>query len=178
MRLFGKVDGVIDRFDRAEWLSPPFDGAWGEGTAPSRVARFVKIAAAVASELNGTSFAMPFTAMRAYRPVFSLPELETLRVTVMPREYKGTPQTRGKDQYDYQIDVAVQKKIDLDTVKEGDALMALVEEIQTHFRGGRLAAYEGAAWVKAANDPAYVPEHIDQRKVFTSVATLTYRVLG
>lgn len=28
MRLFGKVDGAIDRFDRAEWLSMPFDLAW------------------------------------------------------------------------------------------------------------------------------------------------------
>jgi len=28
MRLFGKVDGVVDRFDRAGWLSLPFDLAW------------------------------------------------------------------------------------------------------------------------------------------------------
>lgn len=25
MRLFGRVNGAIDRFDRAEWLTPPFD---------------------------------------------------------------------------------------------------------------------------------------------------------
>lgn len=25
MRLFGKVDGVIDRYDRAGWLTMPFD---------------------------------------------------------------------------------------------------------------------------------------------------------
>lgn len=30
MRLFGKVDGVIDRFDRAEWLTMPFDLAFAE----------------------------------------------------------------------------------------------------------------------------------------------------
>lgn len=29
MRLFGKVDGAIDRFDRAEWLTGPFDLSWG-----------------------------------------------------------------------------------------------------------------------------------------------------
>ena len=28
MRLFGKVDGSVDRYDRAEWLSMPFDLAW------------------------------------------------------------------------------------------------------------------------------------------------------
>ena len=25
MRLFGKVNGTIDRFDRAQWMTPPFD---------------------------------------------------------------------------------------------------------------------------------------------------------
>ena len=28
MRLFGKVNGTIDRFDRAGWLTRPFDGAF------------------------------------------------------------------------------------------------------------------------------------------------------
>lgn len=28
MRLFGKVDGGVNRFDRAEWLTPPFDIAF------------------------------------------------------------------------------------------------------------------------------------------------------
>lgn len=28
MRLFGKVDSQINRFDRAAWLTPPFDGSF------------------------------------------------------------------------------------------------------------------------------------------------------
>lgn len=28
MRLFGKVDGAIDRYDRAGWLTMPFDKAF------------------------------------------------------------------------------------------------------------------------------------------------------
>lgn len=28
MRLFGKVDSTVDRYDRAEWLTPPFDAAF------------------------------------------------------------------------------------------------------------------------------------------------------
>jgi hypothetical protein len=28
MRLFGRLDGTIDRYDRADWLTPPFDLAF------------------------------------------------------------------------------------------------------------------------------------------------------
>lgn len=31
MRLFGTVNDGIDRYDRAEWLTPPFDLTWSSG---------------------------------------------------------------------------------------------------------------------------------------------------
>lgn len=38
MRLFGKVDGTIDRFDRAGWMTGPFDLAFAHvATGPFRV---------------------------------------------------------------------------------------------------------------------------------------------
>lgn len=37
MRLFGKVDGVVNRYDRAEWLSIPFDLAFASVAPPSVV---------------------------------------------------------------------------------------------------------------------------------------------
>jgi hypothetical protein len=30
MRLFGFLDGILDRLDRAGWLTPPFDLAFGK----------------------------------------------------------------------------------------------------------------------------------------------------
>lgn len=33
MRLFGKRDGAVDRLDRAEWLTPPFDLAFSAAAA-------------------------------------------------------------------------------------------------------------------------------------------------
>jgi len=33
MRLFGKVDSTIDRYDGAEWLIPPFDLSLASGAA-------------------------------------------------------------------------------------------------------------------------------------------------
>lgn len=33
MRLFGKIDNAINRFDRAQWLTPVFDLAFGSAAA-------------------------------------------------------------------------------------------------------------------------------------------------
>lgn len=33
MRLFGKIDTAISRFDRAQWMSAPFDLAWSAAPA-------------------------------------------------------------------------------------------------------------------------------------------------
>lgn len=35
MRLFGVVDGTVDRFDRAGWMTPPFDVAFALAFDPS-----------------------------------------------------------------------------------------------------------------------------------------------
>jgi hypothetical protein len=42
MRLFGKVDGTIDRFDRAGWLTPPFDMAFSSTAYQAAVPLFAK----------------------------------------------------------------------------------------------------------------------------------------
>ena len=40
MRLFGETDGLLDRFDRAEWMTPPFDlSLLGTAITPSTSVR-------------------------------------------------------------------------------------------------------------------------------------------
>ena len=72
---------------------------------------------------------------------------------------------------------AVQKKFETEANVELDPLMNLAEEISDHFRGRRLASYPNAAWLKTEQSVLYAPEHIDELRQFTSVLTLTYRVL-
>ena len=137
------------------------------------------IAEAVVSELNGGSFSQTFTAERGYAPAFELPEMKDLHVTVVPKGAAVMPGSRGHNQHDYQIDVAVQKKLSAVAADnaEIDALMALVEEIADFFRLRRLAAKPEAIWVKADNAPIYSSEHLSELRQFTSVLTLTFRVV-
>jgi hypothetical protein len=133
------------------------------------------IAEAIVTALNGHAFSQPFTAERAYLVERTLPELATLRVTVAANAVEMTTAGRGLAQEDIQIDVAIRKRVDPADNAEMDALMRLVAEIANFIRAtGR---FNDAAWVKTENMPIYSPEHLGELRQFTSVLTLTLRVM-
>ena len=136
----------------------------------------IDIADAVTDELNAGSFGQPFLAERLYRPEFDLAEFKTLRVTVVPKGLSTSGLSRGQDQFDVSVDVAVQKKLQTEDAGEIDPLMTLVEEIADTFRSRRLSSAPAAVWVKTENVPIYSPDHLETKKLFTSVLTLTFRV--
>jgi hypothetical protein len=136
----------------------------------------VDVAQAVTEELNGGSFSQGFTAERHYQPVFELPDMKTLHVTVVPRAITIATLDRGRCQHDVQIDVAVQKKFGSDAPVEIDPLMDLVQEIADFFRQRRLAGCPTAVWVKTENAPLYAQEHMNEMRQFTSVLTFSFRI--
>ena len=138
------------------------------------------IADAVVTELNGAApgtFDQSFTAERHYRPQFDLAELKTVRVSVVPKAIGITSLMRNANQHDVSIDVAVQKKVSPTDAAELDGLMLLTEQIADFFRLRRLSALPEALWTKTDNVPVYSPEHLETKQVFTSVLTLTFRVV-
>jgi hypothetical protein len=137
-------------------------------------ATIVQIADAVVAQLNATPFSRPLHAERHYLPQFELSEMTELRVSVVPRSVASKGLDRNRDSFDYQVDVAVQQKLD-PTPGNLDALMALVEEIADHFRSHPLAGHPQARCTEVENAPVYAPEHLDEFRQFTSVLTLTFR---
>ena len=138
------------------------------------------IADAVVAQLNATEFSQSFKANRSYLPRFDLAEMKDLHVTVVPKGVVILPGTRAHNQHDFQIDVAVQKKLATGADEEIDALMTLVDEIADHFRMKRLEGFEGfpsAVWTKTEHAPIYAQEHLEQLGQFTSVMTLTFQVM-
>lgn len=141
------------------------------------MSEIVQIADAVVAALNAASFSQPVAAQRSYLPQFELPEMEDLHVTVVPKTVEITGAARGTGAYDYKIDVAVQKRFQNGDAPELDPLLRLVEEIADHFRFKRLEDYPGAAWVQTEHAALYAPEHMENLRQFTSLLTLTFRVL-
>jgi hypothetical protein len=145
----------------------------------------IEIADAVAAELNAAELSMPFVAERRYVPRFKLrrnqpgegaglPDLDTLRVSVVPRELSAVTLTRRSHDFDYLIDVAVQKRLEDDEPATVDPYMQLTEEVLDLFRGGTLPGLD-AKCVAVTNEPIYAPEHLNDSNVFTSLVTLTFR---
>ena len=142
------------------------------------MAAIIDIAEAVKEELNGGSFSQAFTAERHYQPTFDLQEMKTLHVTVVPKDIEMQLATRSSSQHDCRIDVAIQKKLTAGDLPEIDELMGLVEEVISFLSRRKLASVPNALWIKTVNEPIYAAEHMEQFRQFTSILTLTYRLLG
>lgn len=138
----------------------------------------VALADAVVSELNGEGWSLPFVARRLYRPRFEPADLKTLQVSVVPRSLVIEAASRADDSRQCQIDIAVQQRLDAELSEEIDPLLGLVEEIARHFRLRRPAAMPTAVCVKVENDPVYAVEHLDELRCFTSILTLSFRMVG
>jgi len=138
----------------------------------------VSIAEAVVSALNSHTFSKPFTSERSFVPKFDLKDLKTLKVVVVPRGRVLSIADRSRAQQDYAIDIGVLQKLTGTTAEQVDPMIALAEEIADFFRGKRLPGYPAAAWFKTEHSPLYDVEHLDQLRQFTSVMSVSYRVLA
>lgn len=148
-----------------------------------------KLAEAVKAELNaapaGTFAAALWPAggaVRCYEPVIDLAALASTHVTVLARSVDLAPLDRSRTDQRISIDVAVQKKIASDAAgaadaDEMDSLCLLVEQVLGFLTRRRLAGFPGALWTGCSNDPIYWPTHLAEKRVFTSVITVTYMVV-
>ena len=136
----------------------------------------IDIADALTALLNGHDFSEEFEAAREYRLLVDLADMKDLRVTVVPKTLAMVAADRSRVQQDVEIDIVVQQKLDEGDADELDGLMSVVEEIAGFLKFKRLESV-GASWVKTANEPIFAPDHLEQLRQFTSVMTVTYRVV-
>lgn len=133
------------------------------------------IADAVAAAINAATLSQPITAERAYAPIFELPDLVDLKVTVVPVELAFAALTRSSDDFDYVVDIGITQRCE-PTPAAADPLMMLAQEILDLFRGKRLVGYTDAKCVAGGNRPIYDATLMDTDRVFMSVVNLTFRM--
>jgi hypothetical protein len=141
----------------------------------------IEIADAVAAALNTASLSMPFVAERLYvvkvgKQDEDADDLATLKVSVVPNRLSLIQITRGDDDFSYVVDIGVQKRVENYTPAVVDPYMRLVEEIIDLFRDQGLPSYPDASFDSVENDPIFVPGHLHEDEVFTSIISLTFKV--
>lgn len=140
-------------------------------------ASILEVADALVSYLNAGSYTAPYatiTAVRHEQPEYTLEQLSTLRVTVIPPAMAFAIVTRGQYQEDLHIGIGVQKLTD-GTQSARDALMLLVEEIAYRVLAIDDDILSGAAQpVEVLVEPLYDPEILRQTGVFNSVLSLVF----
>jgi len=142
------------------------------------------IAEAVKVYLAAGDFSLEITPERGYVPSFELAELAALKCVVVARGQEQIKLTRADVQTDVKIDVGILKKVDDILPATLDPLMAFVQELLEYCRGVTLTADPGgddeaaAVWLGTESDPIYSTDHLTKFRQFTSVFTLTYRVIS
>ncbi len=133
-----------------------------------------QIAHAVVFELANHEFSQELEPKMLVLPSFESAELEILRVSVVPRTLEIDRVTRASSKYTVGIDIGIQKRI-VGTPEETVATMgALVDEIADFMKSQDLTQFPAAQWHSLANEPIYVPEHLSQKRTFTSILSLKY----
>ena len=127
-------------------------------------------------------FSQAFTAARIWRPVFDREKLATLHVTVVPRGLVDAMVSRSQNQRDARIDVAVQHGPDPLDAAAIDGLVDLAEELADFLQRHRPSTYTGAICtdvaLAAGSEQGFILEHMDQYRLFTSVLSCNFRLIG
>jgi hypothetical protein len=136
----------------------------------------IDLADQVVLTLNESGYEPAFTAVRKLFPFYELKDLSTLRVTIVPKSINIESASRSSNEYDYQVDIAIQKVIKSPDDREVNSLMDLVMEIAKSYRG-KVFHNLGVVCFKQTIDPLYSVEHIQPPSVFTSIITLNFKVI-
>lgn len=136
------------------------------------MATTAEIAQAVVDGVNARTFTPPFTAARAYLPIFDLGAMLDLHVTVVAAGRTITPLSRGERQVEHRIEIAVQQKVAVEDPAACDPLLGLVEEIAWALP--RLPMPAGV-WVRTEHAPLIDPGHLNELRQFTSLIVGIWR---
>jgi hypothetical protein len=141
-------------------------------------ATLIKVAEAVLLELQSGSFSLPFSVDRAYLPRHTPQQLKNLLVTVVPAGWTSDLASRHTIRRDCTIQVGLQQKLLAEGNAELDPLVSLAQELESHFRQlKRLPTVDAVLVNVEALAAPCDDDDLDQRRVFTAVLAMTFRVL-
>lgn len=123
----------------------------------------LNIANAVAAELSEYNTEVLFC------PEYELRDLEEMKVCVVPLAVQYKTLSRTTHEEVLKVQIGFLKRANEDDLEE---LLPTVESLGLGFLGRKIA---GATCIGVAYDPIYSPEHLRERRQFTSVIELAFK---
>jgi len=136
-------------------------------------AKIDAIADDIVTELN--ALALGFTAAASDLPDWTLEDLATLRVLVVPRTRELAIETRGSNAVEYTLDVGIQKRLGADTRAEIGPLKEIVEAVASGLLRKRLAVTKRSV-TKVKQQGPHI-KMIREQRTFHAVVTLTVKAI-
>lgn len=145
---------------------------------PEPTSPIVAIADAVVALLNADgAFVPPLEAVRAYRPVYRLPEIDARRVTVTAVGQSIERVASSAWATVVRVEIALQQRVDADDAATLDPLLDLADAIVRRLQGAiALPGVPGAIAVSIEHLP-YSAAQLEERNLFTSLIRAAYRVV-
>jgi hypothetical protein len=136
----------------------------------------LEVADAIVTELNTEVWTPTFTAVRLFLPIFDLKQMNTLHVSVVPKDQKTDRLSRTAVMQTFGLDVGIQKRFSIEESSEIENLVILVNQIVTFFQGRKLASVANSTVLASDPNPIYAQEHMSNFRQFTSVVNLSVNV--
>ena len=145
-------------------------------------APIITLAAAIVTEFGtpevGTTWSQTFTAERRYRIRKDLESLDDdWHVDVIPADEESELINRAAADVNASIDVAIHKRCNPDDLTTVDPIVNLQEEFRAYWLRRRPATATVQACFRAEKRALWVPQHLEQFRVCTSVIRLTFKTL-
>ena len=138
-------------------------------------AQGIDIAKAFVSDCEALTWSAPCQFERRYLAFEEVPNLDKTLVQVAYAGQRTTRSSRASWRHEYDIDVAVMRKLQSDDNHEADRYSTLLDEIVDDWKynapTGTGAVMTAAEWLRP-----YVPEHLQNQRTFTGVVRMTFRL--
>ncbi len=125
----------------------------------------------LAAVLNGGQFSQEFTAAARALPEYDLAQLKNLTISIVPKSAEIVNLTRAVTSLEIEVDIAVQRKVSKDLDGDVEELLKLVSELVKFVNRKNIS---DAKFKKIVNEPIYSSEHLNEKRLFTSLITVTY----
>jgi hypothetical protein len=117
------------------------------------------------------------TARRLFVPDYTMEDLSSLKVSVVPGSIEIMNAVRGADMFDLDIHVILAKHLDKDS--EADDLVDLRTQIVDAIRSGTVATPgmpDGVKWMSIAYGQTFDMDALTKERTFTSNIAVAYKV--